>query len=256
MQMVTRKEWGARPPKGSYTRVVAPQGVKIHYTGSYLPPEIIKNHLLCAEHVRQVQAMHMDGGREQPYVDIGYSLVACPHRRIFMGRGIHALPAANGPGLNANHYAVLALLGATGSVAPTAGLVDALRDAIGYLRAEGGAGRQILGHRDGYPTACPGAPLYALVKAGHLEPLKPYVTSTASTSSAMPYPGRPLQKGSRGRDVQAWQATLRHRWGYTSLVVDGVYGVRTEEATRHFQSTHRLKVDGVVGPATWGEGQR
>ncbi|HVS28115.1 MAG TPA: peptidoglycan-binding protein, partial [Solirubrobacteraceae bacterium] len=32
---------------------------------------------------------------------------------------------------------------------------------------------------------------------------------------------------------------------------DGVFGHRTKRAVMHFQKRHRLKVDGVVGPATW-----
>ncbi len=35
------------------------------------------------------------------------------------------------------------------------------------------------------------------------------------------------------------------------LVVDGIYGVRTEGAVRAFQQQHGGVVDGIVGPATW-----
>ncbi|WP_160051009.1 MULTISPECIES: peptidoglycan-binding protein, partial [unclassified Nocardiopsis] len=45
-----------------------------------------------------------------------------------------------------------------------------IRDAIAYLRYYGGAGSEILGHRDGYATACPGPALYDLVRGGDLEP--------------------------------------------------------------------------------------
>ncbi|MFD0883558.1 N-acetylmuramoyl-L-alanine amidase, partial [Streptosporangium algeriense] len=99
-----------------------------------------------------IQRMHMAGGREQPYSDIGYSMVACPHRRVFVGRGPGHIPAANGPGLNSQHYAVLALVGSTGFTQPNDELLHAVLDAVDYLRAHGGAGREIRGHRDGYAT--------------------------------------------------------------------------------------------------------
>lgn len=58
--------------------------------------------------------MHMEGGRGEKYIDIGYNLICCPHSYVFIGRGAHRVPAANGPGLNSQHYAVLALVGVLG----------------------------------------------------------------------------------------------------------------------------------------------
>ena len=52
----------------------------------------------------------------------------------------------------------------------------------------------------------------------------------------------------RGIAVRLLQAKLR-RLGYP-VVVDGVFGPRTEAAVRGFQRSHGLEVDGVVGPAT------
>jgi hypothetical protein len=87
-----------------------------------------------------------------------------------MGRGPHALPAANGPGLNTGHYAVLALVGSEGHTQPTTGLLQGIWDAIDYLRAEGDAGKEIKGHRDGFSTSCPGQPLYDWIKQGAPRP--------------------------------------------------------------------------------------
>ena len=35
------------------------------------------------------------------------------------------------------------------------------------------------------------------------------------------------------------------------LAMDGIYGLKTENAVRLFQETRNLKVDGIVGPITW-----
>lgn len=249
MDMVTRKEWGAVAPRGGYTPLTSTKGVKIHYTGGQVPRGIVDDHRLCVHLVQEIQHMHMAGAREVPYMDTGYSLVGCPHRKVFMGRGPGHLPAANGPGQNSGHYAVLGLVGSSGYTTPTAGLVDALRDAIGYLRTKGNAGDEIRGHRDGFATACPGVALYNLVRSGQLEPHNAAVTRPASASARKPYPGRLLNAGDTGRDVQTWQARLK-ALGY-NLDPDGRYGPLTQAATRRFQTRNGLAVDGVVGPATW-----
>ncbi len=170
MKLVTRRSWAAKPPTANYTRLAATAGVKVHYTGGYVPPGIVDDHNICIRLVQQVQAMHMAGGRGEKYIDIGYSLVGCVHRRVFMGRGPHALPAANGPGLNSGHYAVLGLVGATGFTVPNDGLLHAILDAVEYLRTYGNAGKEIKGHRNGYATDCPGEPLYGWVKKGAPRP--------------------------------------------------------------------------------------
>jgi hypothetical protein len=170
MNVITRRQWGAKPPTGSHTRISHAEGVKIHYTGGHVPDGIVKDHDICGKLVRQIQAQHMAGAREQPYIDIGYNLAVCVHRRIFMGRGPHALPAANGAGLNTAHYAVLALIGRHGHTQPTTDLLQGIWDAIDYLREKGDAGEEIKGHRDGFSTSCPGQPLYDWIKQGAPRP--------------------------------------------------------------------------------------
>jgi peptidoglycan hydrolase-like protein with peptidoglycan-binding domain len=59
-----------------------------------------------------------------------------------------------------------------------------------------------------------------------------------------------LRRGAKGENVKRLQSLLRSH-GSPSLVVDGDFGPATEAAVRHFQSEHKLAVDGVVGPQTW-----
>ena len=61
-----------------------------------------------------------------------------------------------------------------------------------------------------------------------------------------PYPGHLLKRGSRGGDVKKVQ------WKLGGLVVDGIYGPKTEARVKDFQRSQRIAVDGIVGPVTWG----
>ncbi len=179
----------------------------------------------------------------------GNTMVACPHRKVFMGRGPKHLPAANGPGLNSGHYAVLGLVGNAGLTQPTDGILNGILDAIDYLREHGGAGREIKGHRDGYPTDCPGDPLYAWIRKGAPRPGK---GDTPSKPAPAPqWPGRLLKYPPimRGADVRTWQAQMK-RLGY-DIEVDGAYGPDSRAVCVRFQKAARLDTDGIVGPLTW-----
>lgn len=60
-----------------------------------------------------------------------------------------------------------------------------------------------------------------------------------------PYPGKPVKRGDRGRDVEAIQRALK-------ISVDGIFGLVTEKAVKDYQKKFPfLKVDGIVGYETW-----
>jgi peptidoglycan hydrolase-like protein with peptidoglycan-binding domain len=65
-----------------------------------------------------------------------------------------------------------------------------------------------------------------------------------------------LREGLRGEGVHALQAGL-NRWlrrqQMPLIMVDGIFGPRTEAAVRTFQEAMSLKVDGIVGLKTWKE---
>jgi len=58
-----------------------------------------------------------------------------------------------------------------------------------------------------------------------------------------------------GSDVTSWQQFLT-RQGTFSGAIDGVYGPLTDRATRQYQTSRGLGVDGVVGPATYSQAVR
>ena len=68
--------------------------------------------------------------------------------------------------------------------------------------------------------------------------------STSDGSERVLYLKRPMMKG---EDVRRLQKAL----GFSDGDIDGAFGKDTDEAVRHFQAAHDLKVDGKVGSVTW-----
>lgn len=252
MKLVSRKAWGARRPKASPSYLGSTKGVKVHYTGGKEDARMLTDHARCVARVKSIQNGHMDGNG---WNDVGYSALVCAHGDVFVGRGPHALPAANGEGLNSGHYAVCALVGNAGVTKPTDAMLNGIRDAIDWLRREGRAGSEIKGHRDGYSTDCPGPVLYAWVRKGAPRPGgKPSPSPTPRPGTSAPrWPGRYLTQPPTmsGKDVETWQRQMRARgW---SIAVDGRYGPDSEKVCRAFQLEKfgPRGVDGIVGPDTW-----
>ncbi|WP_075693854.1 N-acetylmuramoyl-L-alanine amidase [Streptomyces acidiscabies] len=170
MQLITRAQLGWGPsaaPTQTSTR-----GVKVHYLGQDVDPALATTHTKCIALWKAIRASHLANPREN-YSDIAYNFGACPHGYLLEGRGIGKRTGANGDQpLNKGHYAVVGLIGNKGLSQPTDAMLTAIRDGIELLRQHG-AGDEIQGHRDGYSTDCPGAPLYAWVKQGAPRPGAP-----------------------------------------------------------------------------------
>lgn len=60
-----------------------------------------------------------------------------------------------------------------------------------------------------------------------------------------------VRRGSKSNAVLAVERWLRLVYGYRSVIVDRDFGPRTAAAVRNVQFNHRLRVDGIVGAATW-----
>jgi peptidoglycan hydrolase-like protein with peptidoglycan-binding domain len=85
-----------------------------------------------------------------------------------------------------------------------------------------------------------GYPAYTPVK------VTPFKTSTAPKFGGKLITQPPIMTSAA---VRTWQNQMRKRhWGLTA---DGQYGPQSESCCRRFQASHRLTVDGVVGPITW-----
>lgn len=251
MDLIRRTSWGAAPSKRPLTLLtVKPRGVKVHYEGTFVTSNM--DHSLCDDHVRALQASHL-ANLTEGYSDIAYSAVVCIHGSVFEGRGSQYRCAANGnQELNNAHFAVCGMLGDSGQTEPTVEMLHGIRDAIEWLRAEGPAGDEIKGHKDGYATSCPGGPLYAWVQGGAPRPGTPQPTKPTPppTPSYPSFPGRYLKNYCQGDDVYIWQQQMWNR-GWLGMMVDGKYGGKSDAICRQFQTEKGLVVDGVVGPKTW-----
>lgn len=160
MSIDTRTDWGAARSKGS-TYLASTRGVKAHYTGGGVSTNTLTDHERCRAAMRGYQQGHFNNG----WNDLGYSMWVCNHGYGF-GRGPHVLPAANGPGLNSGHYAILFLVGTSGVTEPTDAMLYNFHQARHYLMDNGNAGTEIKCHKDGYATSCPGGPITQWVRSG------------------------------------------------------------------------------------------
>ncbi|MFI6886743.1 N-acetylmuramoyl-L-alanine amidase [Streptosporangium canum] len=254
VELISRKSWGAREARGSYGRLSATRGVKVHYTGGHVDPATLTDHDRCVAAMRGIQRGHMDGNG---WIDVGYTALVCSHRKVFVGRGPGHVPAANGPGFNSGHYAVLGLVGTSGVTEPPAAMLHGIRDAIEWLRDKGGAGDEIKGHRDGYATSCPGGPLYAWVKRGaprpkEVNPAKPAPVRIVWKDGVPEFPGRVLQITDpymEGEDVRAWQQKMKNR-GWT-IEVDEVFGPKSAAVAAGFRRKTGLSDRPLVDRAGW-----
>lgn len=208
--------------------------------GETVDPRLTSDHSRCVEMVRGIQGHHMD---RNGWSDIAYNALVCPHGSVFVGRGPHILSAANGSGMNQGHYAVCGLVGDAGLTKPSAAMLDGIRDAIEWLRAEGDAGLEIKGHRDGYSTSCPGSELYAWVKKGAPRPTDWMETAVRKLPT--------LKKGSTGEDVETLRALLLARSHTEVKTVEGGFDGTVEKAVRAMQTWGGVTADGIVGPSTW-----
>jgi putative peptidoglycan binding protein len=112
------------------------------------------------------------------------------------------------------------------------------------LAAAGGAVLVVaLGSTVGMAFASVGTPV-ALVRAAASAAVSDDVTCTR-----LPYASSTIRRGSRGVLVRDWQHRLDVAIN-AGLVVDGIFGSRTERATRTFQSARHLVPDGIVGRRT------
>lgn len=145
-KVYSRKEWGAAPPRGSYTPQTTLKAGVQHHTAM---PTMSAKATVAEEkaRMRQLQAIHLGQG----WTDIGYALVCFPSGRIYEGRpakyvGAHTLGHNTG-------YAGWSLDGNYDEDKPTPAAVKACHQCRKILKV---ADKPLYGHYELGATACPG----------------------------------------------------------------------------------------------------
>lgn len=170
--IITRAEWGARPPQCSISQCTAWEHSTIHHTASS-GDYSVSDHSECYSRVRAHQNYHMDSNG---WCDIGYNFLVCKHGYIFEGRegSIDSYPrgahdSINCPGIGA---CLMGYFHRPYNNEPTPEMLSALTSLIAWQwdalgRSPYGTGTYggnieniIGGHRDVGSTACPGDIMY------------------------------------------------------------------------------------------------
>lgn len=249
IKLISRAEWGARPPKETvrldWSRVIY---FVIHYSGANR-----------AQSVRSIQDYCMD---TKKHVDIDYNELI-RDGDVYAGRmdnaGGHTL------GLNSQSYGVC-VIGKDGD----GNDLDLIALQERYAYACGRAGRilTIVGHRNApgqKSTSCPGSEILGWISAGQIDdkpatpPAGPGGDWTEDIMKGLPtarlgHHDRKTVKTIQGlmnRDAEADNAA--------QLLVDGVWGPRTDNRVRGWQAAHKVPNsvrsdgtgDGAFGPQSW-----
>ena len=157
MKIVSRSEWGARPPERVTLRKPSQlKGVVQHWFGI---PKAAKNHKDCPALVKSVQAAHQKG----EFNDIAYNHLVCLHGVVFEGRGFGIQTGANGNSVvNREYAAVCAMIGKGDK--PSGEMLVGLSEIIQEWRAKG-AGKAVRTHGSITGSECPGPDLTRWVEA-------------------------------------------------------------------------------------------
>lgn len=157
-RVITRSEWGAAAPRGSYAAQTALSAGVLHHTAY---PALPASASIAQEaaRMREIQRGHFARG----FTDIGYCRVVFPSGRIYEGRppqyvGAHTLNYNTG-------YAGWSIDGNYESDAPTAAALAAAK----AIRADLGlTNKHLYGHFELGSTLCPGANLKPRLRDGSI----------------------------------------------------------------------------------------
>jgi len=161
MRLVTRQQWGARPPRSV---VPLPRSAidttVFHYSGADADEQA--DHANCAGRVRGIQRYHMD---TRGWLDIAYSFLVCVHGYVFAARGYGVRTAATGPANG--HSLAVCFLGndSAGRADVTPAAQQAHVEIARAINERYGRVLRYAGHRDFMATACPGDELYRYVRS-------------------------------------------------------------------------------------------
>ena len=246
--VISAKEWGARPPK-QWPDETIPQYIIVHHTDTPNPPKDLSRGTVdgAKELARSIQRAHMG---EFGWNDSGHNFlnttggVLLEGRQgsldaIKRGRCVRSAHAGNAkgnesPGIeNEGRFMTYQM-----NAQQWNSLVELCVSICSSCKIDP---NNIKGHRDFSPTDCPGDWLYS-----QLPRLRQEVRQRLGTSSTEDY----LREGDSGPKVKELQQLLKAK-GFNPGPIDSAFGPSTLKAVISFQKYQGLDADGVVGPLTW-----
>jgi hypothetical protein len=161
LNILTRKEWSAKPPVGEMT-AHTPHYITIHHTATRHNPK-----RSIAEKLRGLQAFSqredkLATGKIKPaWPDVPYHFYIACNGRIAEGRDLRFVPNTNTSYDPTTHITIV-LEGNFEEEIPTSGQMSSTRALVTWLAKEFNvAAEKIGGHKDYTGTACPGKNLYS-----------------------------------------------------------------------------------------------
>lgn len=222
-----------------FVSVLLPEGV----AGRWLTHDEIRNGVpgMCS-HADVTWAYGVPGGHVDPGPDFPFGWL---EDRIRVLAGSDPIPPPPPPAPGTSHPTIH-----YGMIGP---VVAEWQGRIGGLVADGVFGPLTLQATKNWQA------FFGLAADGIVGPLtwgmSDYLDATAATPTPAPtvdFSGYPqISFGSRSSVVAQWQALLVSFAGQ-QLATDGIFGPRTESATKAFQKVMGCTADGIVGPQTWG----
>jgi len=225
-EIITRAQWGARFADGFGTRQVGSLDKWLHHSVTAAPP-------VGADLAADVAAMHVLEGEGQSRFGggISYSFVIPPSGRVFEGISIGRIGAHT---YRRNSGSVgIVLVGNYMTQTVSGQQKTALAGLLQHGVAQGWWRIPTLtgGHRDVYPTACPGTNAYADIPAINALAGGRAVATSAPVSAPAPVPAKPVDARPRNAD------------GSLTLPVDGNQGGATNARWQEVMGT---PIDGVL----------
>lgn len=173
MELRTREAWGALPSKGTSGNWSTGWGdfLVVHYTGISARPDPVGFDAKAA-YLRELQSYYQSGAHPGgPYVDVGYNFAIFndDEQAVWELRGLRMKGGANGNGPSNSIRPSVLIVSDVGET-PHSALRAKVAWLVDMIRAASGKQTGTRGHRDEFPTSCPGDPLYDMVRSGAFLP--------------------------------------------------------------------------------------
>ncbi len=209
LDMITRADMGwPALPKNTNTD----KGMIAHYDGNrrLLDDWRDRGHAACVAYWQRVRNAHMIGNG---WRDVGYAYFCCPDRKVFEGRGVDRIQAAELPTpgklQDGNTRYVAVTFGTGPGEMPEPGQIHAWHDLRDWLMGEQDVAATVHGHRDFTLTDCPGDVVYPLrTTMLRVRPDTPVPPTGGDPVSTLPV----LREGMVSYDVLTLRALLFERF--------------------------------------------